>query len=140
MLYSIKTHGIGVMGTVINVFYKFLVKKLNVFNEFLYDDFIKNPLMQEDRFWKKKKTKLGNMYPYEKSENMSRNIKRLGTTGKGVSYLDRFRQLITGIGNALGYVRMIRSASLRDNANLMKYMPELVAKCKFEDVARELDI
>ena len=31
MLYSIKTHGIGVMGTVINTFYKFLVKKLNIF-------------------------------------------------------------------------------------------------------------
>ena len=47
MLFSIKTHGIGVMGTVINSFYKFLVKKLNVFNEFLHDEFIHNPLMQE---------------------------------------------------------------------------------------------
>jgi len=140
MLYSIKTHGIGVMGTVINVFYKFLVKKLNVFNEFLFDDFIKNPLMQEDRFWKKKKTKLENMYPWDKAEKMSRNIKRLGTTEKGVSYLDRFRQLITSIGNALGYVRMIRSASLRDNANLVKYIPDFVNNIKFEDVARELDI
>jgi WASH complex subunit 7 len=47
MVYSIKTHGIGVMGTVVNTFYKFLVKKLNIFNEFLYDEFISNPLMQE---------------------------------------------------------------------------------------------
>ena len=47
MLYSIKTHGVGVMGTVINTFYKFLVKKFNIFNEFLYDEFIHNPLMQE---------------------------------------------------------------------------------------------
>jgi WASH complex subunit 7 len=47
MVASIKTHGIGVMGTVVNTFYKFLVKKLNIFNEFLYDDFISNPLMQE---------------------------------------------------------------------------------------------
>ena len=55
MVYSIKTHGIGVMGTVVNTFYKFLVKKLNIFNEFLYDDFISNPLMQEQRYYKKKK-------------------------------------------------------------------------------------
>ena len=27
MLYSIKTHGIGVMGTVINTFYKFLIRR-----------------------------------------------------------------------------------------------------------------
>lgn len=140
MYYSIKTHGIGVMGTVINTFYQFLVKKLNVFNEFLYDDFIRQPLMQEDRFWKKKKNRLGNMYPYERAEQMNRTIKRLGTTGKGVTYLDRFRQLITGIGNALGYVRMIRSASLKDNANVTKYIPEFVNKIKFEDVARDLDI
>lgn len=127
------------MGTVINTFYQFLVKKLNVFNEFLFDDFIRQPLMQEDRYWKKKKNKLGNMYPYERAEQMNRAIKRLGTTGKGVTYLDRFRQLITGIGNALGYVRMIRSASLKDNANFMKYIPEIVQKIKFEDVASDLD-
>ena len=71
---------------------------------------------------------------------MSRNIKRLGTTGKGVSYIDRFRQLVTSIGNALGYVRLIRSASLRDNANLVKYLPEILSNIKFEDVAKELDI
>lgn len=80
------------------------------------------------------------MYPYERAEKMNKNIKRLGTTGKGVSYLDRFRQLITGIGNALGYVRMIRSASLKDNAALLKYIPEIVNSIKFEDVARDLDI
>lgn len=140
MLYSIKTHGIGVMGTVINTFYKFLVKKLNIFNEFLYDEFIHNPLMQEQRFYRKNKEKLGNMYPYERAENMSRNIKRLGTTKQGTSYLDKFRALITHIGNALGYVRMIRSASWKDNANVVKYIPEIISTIKFEEVADELGI
>lgn len=60
MLYSIKTHGIGVMGTVINTFYKFLVKKLNVFNEFLYDELVHNPLMLEQRYYKKHKEALRN--------------------------------------------------------------------------------
>jgi WASH complex subunit 7 len=140
MLYSIKTHGIGVMGTVINTFYKFLVKKLNIFNEFLYDEFIHNPLMQEQRFYRKNKEKLQNMYPYERAENMSRNIKRLGTTKQGTTYLDKFRSLITHIGNALGYVRMIRSASWKDNANVVKYIPTLVESIRFEDVADELGI
>jgi len=35
---------------------------------------------------------------------------------------------------------MIRSASLKDNANVTKYIPEIVNKIKFEDVARDLDI
>ena len=111
------------MGTVINTFYKFLVKKLNIFNEFLYDEFIHNPLMQEQRWYRKNKAKYENYYPHERAENMSRTIRRLGTTKGGVSYLDKFRQLVTQIGNALGYVRMIRSASLKDNANLVKYIP-----------------
>lgn len=128
------------MGTVINTFYKFLVKKLNIFNEFLYDEFIHNPLMQEQRYFKKNKDKLENMYPYERAENMSRTIKRLGMTKGGTSYLDKFRALITHIGNALGYVRMIRSASLKDNANLIKYIPIFVESIKFEDVADELGI
>lgn len=71
---------------------------------------------------------------------MLKNIKRLGTSKNGTNYLDKFRQLITQIGNALGYVRIIRTASLKDNANLVKYIPEFVEKIKFEQVAEELGI
>jgi len=60
MLFSIKTHGVGVMGTVVNTFYQHLVKKINIFNEFLYDEFIHNPLLQEQRFYRKNKEKLNN--------------------------------------------------------------------------------
>ena len=140
MLYSIKTHGIGVMGTVIDTFYKFLIKKLNIFSEFLYDEFIHNPLLQEQRFYRKNKEGLRNQYPYDRAERVARDIKRLGTTKGGVTYLDKFRTLITHIGNALGYVRMIRSASLKDNANLAKYLPTILDNIKFEDVATELGI
>ena len=57
-----------------------------------------------------------------------------------MSYLDKFRQLITHIGNALGYVRMIRSAALRDNSNLVKFIPTFVENIKFYDVAQDLGI
>lgn len=140
MLFSIKTHGVGVLGTVVNTFYKFLVKKLNIFNEFLYDEFIHNPLLQEQRWFRKNKNKVNNYYPYERAENMSRTIKKLGRTQSGILYIDKFRQLITHIGNALGYVRMIRSASLKDNANLVKYLPEIVSKIEFEPIANELGV
>jgi WASH complex subunit 7 len=96
--------------------------------------------MQEQRFYKKNKQKLNNHYPYERAENVARQIKRLGNTKSGMSYLDKFRQLITHIGNALGYVRMIKSASLKDNSNLRKYLPQLINNVKFEEVAEDLGI
>ena len=92
MLYSIKTHGIGVMGTVINTFYKFLVKKLNIFNEFLYDELVHNPLMVEQRYYRKHKEALKNQYPFERAERLCKDFKRMGTTKSGVTYLDKFRQ------------------------------------------------
>lgn len=54
--------------------------------------------------------------------------------------MDRFRQLVTAIGNTLGYVRMIRNASLKDNSNLIKYLPQALDAIRFEDVATELNI
>jgi WASH complex subunit 7 len=69
-----------VLGTVVNVFYKFLVKKLNMFNEFLYDEYIHNPLMQEQRWYRKNKDKVNNYYPYDRAENMNKIIKKLGRT------------------------------------------------------------
>jgi len=47
MLYSMKTHGSGILGTALNTFYRFLTKKFNIFSEFLYDEFIRNPLLLE---------------------------------------------------------------------------------------------
>jgi WASH complex subunit 7 len=35
---------------------------------------------------------------------------------------------------------MIRSASLKDNSNLIKYLPQILEKIKFQDVAEELGI
>jgi len=35
---------------------------------------------------------------------------------------------------------MIRSAALKDNANLVKYLPDFIANVRFEDIADELGI
>ena len=50
-------------------------------------------------------------YPVERAEQFNRGIRKLGTTADGSSYLDQFRKLITEIGSALGYVRMVRCSS-----------------------------
>jgi len=140
MLYSIKTHGVGILKSAVNSFYKFLIKKFTVFSEFLYDDFIHNPLLQEQRFFNTNKEKLNGQYPYERAEKVAKSIKKLGTLKGGITFLDKFRQLITQVGNALGYVRMIRNASLKDNSNLIKFIPKVLEEIRFEEVAAELGI
>jgi WASH complex subunit 7 len=141
ILQSIKTHGVGILGTAINTIYKFLIKRFSTFSEFLYDDFIHNPLMQEQRFFQNNKEKLNGQYPYERAEKVSKGIKKLGTLGKSnMTFLDKFRQLVTSIGNALGFVRMIRNASLKDNSNLIKFIPKIIEELRFEDVAQELGL
>lgn len=79
-----------------NEVYKFLIKKFSVFSEFLYDDLIHNPLLQEQRFFNNNKEKLNGQYPYERAEKVSKGIKKLGTLGKtNMTFLDKFRQLVT---------------------------------------------
>ena len=141
LLASIKTHGVGILGTVINQIYKFLIKKFSIFSEFLFDDIINSNLLREQRLYHKNKDKLNGQYPYERAEKLSKDIKKLGTIGKSnQTFLDKFRQLITQIGNALGIVRMIRNASLKDNSNLIKFIPKIIEDIKFEDLSNELGI
>ena len=52
------------------------------------------------------------MYPYDKAEKLNKSIRRLGLMDNWESYLDKFRELISQIGNALAFVRMIRFITL----------------------------
>lgn len=68
---SIKTHGLGIMATTVNAFYKFLAKKINLFNKFLFDELISSPLAREKNYLKNESEKdefLG-YYPYSRAES-----------------------------------------------------------------------
>jgi WASH complex subunit 7 len=92
LLASIKTHGVGILGTVINQVYKFLIKKFSIVSEFLFDDIINSNLLREQRLYNKNKDKLNGQYPYERAEKLSKEIKKLGTIGKSnQTFLDKFR-------------------------------------------------
>jgi WASH complex subunit 7 len=51
---------------------------------------------------------------------------------QGKSFLDQFRILITEIGNALGYVRMVRSASMYFCSEAVKFLPDIDKIISFE--------
>ncbi len=82
----------------------------------------------------------------ERAQQFNKEIRKLGLTAKKESYLDQFRVLITEIGNAMGYIRMIRSGGFQYVSNAIKFVPdlqdipsfeELVSKEKLSDEAQQ---
>lgn len=136
---SIRTHGTGIMNTAVNSTYQFLRKKFVQFSQFLYDDHIKLRLHKDMQFCTEHKDEMGFKYPFDRADRFNKDIRSLGVTEvQNLSYLDRFRELITQIGNAMGYVRMIRSGGLLYCSNAIKFVPDLKNIVDFEDlVAKE---
>ncbi len=127
---SIRQHGLGVLNTTVNYTYQFLAQKFHIYSQFLFDDYIGAHLGREHRWFKKHRhdSEISNMYPYDRALKFVKEIRKLGVSSAGKSFLDQFRILITEIGNALGYVRMVRSASMFYCSEAVQYLPD------FEDV------
>lgn len=134
---SIRTHGTGIMNTTVNFTYQFLRKKFFIFTQYLYDDHIKSRLIKDIRYFKEVREKEDQMYPYERAEKFTKFIRKLGLNDKHESYLDRFRELISEIGNAMGYIRMIRSGGLHCCSNAIRFVPNLSIIEPFEKLVQE---
>jgi WASH complex subunit 7 len=109
---SIRTHGTGIISTTVNFTYQYLSHKFISFSQFLFDDHIKSRLVKERRFFKETKGNERQEYPVARAQKLNLEIRKLGITESGQSYLDQFRQLIAEMGNALGFVRMVRLGGL----------------------------
>ncbi|EZA52972.1 WASH complex subunit 4 [Ooceraea biroi] len=136
---SIRTHGTGIMSTTVNFVYQFLRVKLHTFSQFLFDEHIKSRLMRDIRFVRAQREAGTTPYTYERAEKFQKGIRKLGMTADGLSYLDQFRQLITQIGNALGYVRLIRSGGLHASSNAVSFLPDIEKTVPFESLCRGLN-
>ncbi|KAM8861816.1 WASH complex subunit 4 [Synchiropus picturatus] len=134
---SIRTHGTGIMNTTVNFTYQFLRKKFYIFSQFMYDEHIKSRLIKDIRFFRETKDQSDQKYPFDRAEKFNRGIRKLGITPDGQSYLDQFRQLISQIGNAMGYVRMIRSGGLHCCSSAIRFVPDLEDIVNFEELVRE---
>lgn len=124
---SIRTHGMGIMNTTVNFTYQFLTKKFDIFSQFLFDEYIKSYLQREKRWYKKHRDdkEVDNKYPFDRAFQFNKDIRKLGVSDSGKTFLDQYRMLITEIGNALGYVRMVRSAGMNYCSNAIKFVPDL---------------
>ncbi|CAH2263502.1 WASH complex subunit 4 [Pararge aegeria] len=125
---SIRTHGTGIMNTTVNFTYQFLKNKFFIFSQFMYDEQIKSRLAKDLRNFKETAGENGNVYLYKNAEKFNKGIKVLGVVEDGQSYLDLFRDLISQIGNAMGYVRMIRSGGRHCCCDATAFLPNLEIK------------
>lgn len=76
-------------------------------------------------------------YPFERADKFNKGIRKLGLTPDGQSYLDQFRLLISQIGNAMGYIRMIRSGGLHCCSSAIRFIPDLEDIVSFEELCKE---
>ena len=120
---SIRSHGIGIVNTTINYVYQYLTKKLEVVTTFLYDDHIKSRLKREMKFFNESQEDLDHEYPFERALAFNKDIRKLGVTSSGLTYMDKFREAITEVGNALGFVRMMRLGAMRYCSQATEFLP-----------------
>eukprot|EP00762_Andalucia_godoyi_P002335 ANDGO_07502.mRNA.1 WASH complex subunit 7 homolog len=122
---SVRTHGAGMMNTAVNFVYRFLAKRFFALSQFLYDDHIKSPLVKEQRAWQqslidaRSKTVSSSSslsFSVSRAEKLLKHIRKLGP------YMEKFRDLITEIGNAIGYVRMVRSGGQHALAEPVEFL------------------
>lgn len=137
---SIRTHGIGIMNTTVNFTYQFLRKKFYIFSQFLYDEHIKSRLIKDLRHFRELRSQSDPKYPFDRAEKFNRGIRKLGLTADGESFLDQFRTLVSQVGNAMGYVRMIRSGGLHCCSNAIQFVPDLEYVANFEGLSQDAQL
>ena len=64
---------------------------------------IQSLLIRENRFFLQNKASLNSRYPFERADSIYKEISRLGHFDDLKTFMDKLRELITQIGNALGY-------------------------------------
>ncbi|OQV12635.1 WASH complex subunit 7 [Hypsibius exemplaris] len=134
---SLRTHGIGVMNTTVNYTYQFLRKNFNIFSQFMFDEQIKSRLIKDIKLFRElKQTDAMARYPFEKAEKFNKGIRTLGVTPDGLTKLDQFRLLITHIGNAMGFVRTVRSGGLHQCSKAICFIPDLEDLESFEELGK----
>ena len=77
----------------------------------------------------------------KKAEKFVKYIRKLpGQPESDTTFLDLFRELVTEIGNALGYVRMVRSGGLRFISDAVKFVPDLTGDVRFGEMATNAEL
>eukprot|EP00770_Monocercomonoides_exilis_P004890 MONOS_4866.1-p1 / transcript=MONOS_4866.1 / gene=MONOS_4866 / organism=Monocercomonoides_exilis_PA203 / gene_product=WASH complex subunit SWIP / transcript_product=WASH complex subunit SWIP / location=Mono_scaffold00135:99510-104599(+) / protein_length=1575 / sequence_SO=supercontig / SO=protein_coding / is_pseudo=false len=119
---SLRTHGVGMLHTAVNFVYQEFTRLLSIFCSFLADEHIKSFLAKEMKDWKTHRKEWGNCYPFSQAKKLMGDIRKLSAGTDDVDFLEHFRELIQEMGNALGFVRLLRCGAQRCVAGGMKFV------------------
>ncbi|XP_062536621.1 WASH complex subunit 4 [Armigeres subalbatus] len=134
---SLRRHGNGIINTTVNYTFQFLRQKFFAFSHFLYDEQIKARLTSDAKYFLENAEALNQTYDYNRAHAFNRKIKNLGLSEAGETYMDLFRKLICHIGNAMGYVRMIRSGALHECTEATVYLPLIDGDLNFSSYCKD---
>ncbi|XP_055624990.1 WASH complex subunit 4 [Toxorhynchites rutilus septentrionalis] len=137
---SLRRHGSGIINTTVNYTFQFLRQKFFAFSHFLYDEQIKARLTSDAKYFLENADALNQTYDYNRAHQFNRKIKNLGLSDTGETYMDLFRKLISHIGNAIGYIRMIRSGALHECTEAKVYLPIIDEELNFANYAKEEEL
>jgi len=135
---SIRQHGAGMLNTTVNFAYQFLSKYLRILSRSLQDENIKSYLSRERRWFKKNRKTLKGRYPFEHAEKFTKEVQKWGMIDKNTSFLDKLREHVGQMGNALGYVRMVRTAGMNQSSSAAQFLPDLDRIIDFEAAAKNV--
>ena len=115
ILYSIYTHGSGIVNSIINKCFQFISKLIQKLIAVISDEYINSVLREERDFWNENKNEINFNYPLEKAEQTRFKIKAVSEDYK-VGFIEQLIKVITQIGNGIGLARIIRSALMEYNS------------------------
>lgn len=124
---SISTHGLGILSTCVNFTYQYLTEAFSEMSDLVMIEPIKSYLARERRWFTShmRDSAIEHVYPYQRAFRYNREIRNIGELQPGVTYLTRIREIVTKIGNTLGFVRMVRAAGRHWVANAAQLLPNL---------------
>ena len=77
--------------------------------------------MLEKRHWLEHKEELGNKFSYDRAEKLLNDIKNISKGKDELTLVDKLRNIIKQMGNALGFIRTIRTALMEYNSQNLKF-------------------
>ena len=111
---SLRVHGRGFVASAVNHAYAYLSQRFTSVSAFLQDDYVRSALSKERRE-ARAAVNGGGRYPIARAEALAN-----GPLGPALA---RFRVLLSELGNALGFVRLLRSAGWESGAEEVAFLP-----------------
>lgn len=119
---SLKQHGFGVVSSAVDVCYKLLSKKFDLFSQFLGNENVKSLLSRELRWFNDQKEEGNTVYPFSRASIFALEFKKI-MTDSGNNGLDECRVIISEVGNTIALVRMIGAAKRNVCSDQMPFLP-----------------